>query len=157
MANLENEAVEVVLHGAQEVSERGLNLLHLLLDAHDSFLELLANVGRTRVVLALGDEHLLGLDVAHFFGLQLNVVVGRPLVDDLDVAEFVAHDLVLDGALVAMARLILDLSVDEGVLGEDLVHEELLGQGERLDLCLGDVHELGLRVAAQIVVAEERV
>ena len=99
----------------------------------------------------------MGLNVAHLFWLQLDVVVGGALVNDLDMAELVAHDFVLDGALVAMARLILNLTVDEGVFGEDLVHQELLRQGKGLNLSLGDVHELSLRIAAQIVVTEERV
>ena len=98
---------------------------------------------------------MLSLDITDLLWLQLDVVVGRSLVDHLDVAELVAHDLVLDGALVAMARLILDLTVDEGVLGEDLVHQELLGQGKGLDLGLGDVHEFSLSVAAQVVIAKE--
>jgi len=36
------------------------------------------------------------------------------------------HDLVFDGTLVAMLRLILDVLVDERVLGEYFAHKELL-------------------------------
>lgn len=37
-----------------------------------------------------------------------------------------AHDFILDGALVPMLGLVLDILVDEGILGEDLAHQELL-------------------------------
>ena len=68
-----------------------------------------------------------------------------------------AHDLILDGALVAVARLVADVAVDQRVLGEHFAHQELLGKGERLNLDLGNVHELGLGVVAQVVVAKEGV
>ena len=69
----------------------------------------------------------------------------------------VAHYLVLDSALIPMLRLILDVLVDQGVLGEHLAHEELLRQGESLHIGLGDVHELSLSVTAKVEVAKERV
>ena len=56
-----------------------------------------------------------------------------------------------------MLGLVLDVLIDEGVLGEDLAHQELLGKGKGLNICLGNVHKLSLRVAAKIVIAEERV
>ncbi len=68
-----------------------------------------------------------------------------------------AHDFILDRALVAMLRLIFDVLVDKGVLGEDFAHEELFGQGKGLHGLLGDMNELGLGVAAQVVVSEERI
>lgn len=73
------------------------------------------------------------------------------------MAELVAHDLILDGRLVAMLGLVLDLLVDQWVLGEDFSHEELLGEGESLDVRNGDMDELSLCVRAQVVVAKERV
>ena len=146
-----------MLDRVQEVGEGDLNLLHLLLNTDDALVELLPNVGRARVVLVLGHEHLVGLNVRHLLLLQLNVVVGGALVDNLDVGVLVAHDLVLDGALVAVARLVADVAVDQRVLREDFAHQELLGKGKRLNLNLGNVHKLSLRVVAQVVVTEERV
>ena len=157
LLDLGKETDEVVLDRVQEVCERDLNLLHLLLNADDTLVELLPNVGRARVVLVLGHEHLVSLNVRHLLLLQLNVVVGGALVDNLDVGVLVAHDLILDGALVAVARLVADVAVDQRVLGEHFAHQELLGKGERLNLDLGNVHELGLGVVAQVVVAEEGV
>jgi len=119
--------------------------------------ELLADVGRARVALVLRDEDLMRLDVAHFLLLQLDVVVSAALVDDFDMRVLVTHDLILDGALVAVSGLVSDVAVDKRVLREDFAHEELLGEGERLDIVGGDVDELGLRVVAEVVVAEERV
>ena len=100
---------------------------------------------------------MLRLDVTDLFGLELDVVVGAALVDDLDVAHFVPHDLVLDRRLVAMLRLVFDLLVDEGVLGEHFAHQKLFGQREGLHVLLRDVNELGLGVGAEIVVAEKGV
>ena len=77
LLNLVDQTLEVRLHRVQEISQRCLDLLHLLLDTNDSLLELLANVGRTRIVLALRHEDLLSLDVTHFLWLQLDVVVGK--------------------------------------------------------------------------------
>ncbi len=68
-----------------------------------------------------------------------------------------AHDFILDSALVAMLRLVLNILVDKGVLGEDLSHKELFRQGKGLHGLLGDMDELSLSVAAQVVVSEERV
>ena len=68
------------------------------------------------------------------------------------------HDLVFDRALVSMARLILDVTVDQRVLREHFAHEEFLGQGEGLNnIGDGDMDELSLCVAAKIVVSEEGV
>lgn len=133
LLNLANQTNEIVLNSAQEVRQRRLDLFHLLLDADDTLLELLADVGGARIILALGNQDLLSLDVALTLGLKLNVVVSRPLVDHLDVRELVAHDFVLDRALVAVARLVLDVAVDQRVLREHFAHEELLGQGKSLD------------------------
>lgn len=146
-----------MLDSLEEVSQRSLDLLHLLLNANNTLLELLSNVGCARVTLAFGNQDLLSLYVRDFLLLELNVVVGRPLVDHLNVRVLVAHDFILDGALVAMLGLVLDVLVDEGVLGEDLAHQELLREGKGLNICLCDMHKLGLSVAAEIVVAEERV
>lgn len=96
-----------------------------MLNANDTLLELLSNVGCARVTFAFGDQDLLSLDVRDFFLLELDVVVGRTLVDHLDVGVLVAHYFILDGALVAMLGLVLDVLVDEGVLGENLAHQEL--------------------------------
>ena len=65
---------------------------------------------------------MLRLDVADLLGLELDVVVGAALVNDLDVAHFVPHDLILDRRLVSMLRLVFDLLVDQRVLGEHLAH-----------------------------------
>lgn len=146
-----------MLDSLEEVSQRSLDLLHLLLNTNDTLLELLSNVGCARVTLAFGNQDLLSLDVRDFFLLELDIVVGWPLVDHLDVRVLVAHDFILDGALVPMLGLVLDILVDEGILGEDLAHQELLWKSKGLNVCLGNVHKLSLRVAAKIVVAEERV
>lgn len=146
-----------MLHSLQEVGKRGFDLFHFLLNTDNALLELLTNVRSARITLALGNQNLLGLDVGNFFLLELDVVVGGSLIDYLDVGILVAHDFILDGALVAMLRLVLDVLVDKGVLGEDLTHKELFGQGKGLHGLLGDMYELGLGVAAQIVVSEERV
>lgn len=100
---------------------------------------------------------MLGLNVTHLLGLELDVVVGAALVYDFNVAHFVPHDLILDRRLVAMLGLVFDLLVDERVLGEHFAHEELFGQGEGLHVLLRDVNELGLSVGAEIVVAEKGV
>ncbi len=146
-----------MLHSLQEVGKRGFDLFHFLLNADNALLELLSNVRRAWITLALGNQNLLGLDVRNFFLLELNVVVGGTLVDNLDVGVLVAHDFVLDGALVAMLRLVLDVLVDKGVLGEDFAHEELFRQGEGLHGLLSDMNELSLGVAAKVVVSKERV
>ena len=52
-----------MLDSLEEVSQRSLDLLHLLLNANDTLLELLSNVGCARVTLALGNQDLLSLDV----------------------------------------------------------------------------------------------
>lgn len=157
LLDLSKKSNEVMLYGVQEVGQRDLNLLHLLLDADNTLVELLPDISRARIVLVLCDEHLVGLDVRHFFLLELNVVVGGALVDDFDVGVLMAHDLILNGALVAVARLVADVAVDQRVLREDFAHQELLGKGKRLYLDLSNVHKFGLRVVAQVVVAEERV
>ena len=155
LLNLAKKTMEVELHGAEEVSHRGLNLLHLLLNTNDTLLELLANVGRAAVVLASGHQDLLSLDVTDLLRLELDVVVGGALVDDLNVTELVAHDLILDRGGVAMLGLILDVTIDLRILGEDFAHEELLGEGKRVNVSLGDVHEFSLCVTAEIVVTKE--
>ena len=146
LLNLADQSSEVLHHRVQEIGQRGLNLFHFLLDADDTLLELLADIGRARVVLAFGHEDVLGLNVAHFFRLQLDVVVSTALVYNLDMAHFVAHNLVLDRRLVAMLRLSFDLLVDKRVFGENFTHEELFGQGEGLHILLGNVDEFGFGV-----------
>ena len=46
LLNLADQPPEVLLHRVQEIGQGRLNLLHFLLDADDTLLELLANVGR---------------------------------------------------------------------------------------------------------------
>ena len=157
LLNLAKKTMEVELHCAEEVSHRGLNLLHLLLNADDTLLELLADIGRAAVVLASGHQDLLSLDVTDLLRLELDVVVGGALVDYLDMTELVAHDLILDRGGVAMLGLILDVTIDLRILGEHLAHQELLGEGECIDVGLSDVDEFSLRVAAEIVVTKEGV
>ena len=128
-----------------------------MLNANDTLLELLADIGRAAVVLASSYQDLLGLDVADLLWLQLDVVIGGALVDDLDMAELVAHDLILDCGGIAMLGLILDVTIDLRILGEHLSHEELFGEGERVNICLGDVDKFSLRVTAEVVVAKEGV
>ena len=128
-----------------------------MLDAYDTLLELLPDVGASRVILGLGDQDLLSLNVTHLFGLQVDAVVGRTLVDHLDVGLLVAHDLVLDRRLVSRLRVVFDVAVDCRVLREDLAHKELFGESKRLYISLRHVHKLGLCVAAQVVVSKEGV
>jgi len=67
---------EITVDGLKEVSKRALNLLHLKFDADDALMELLADVGRARIVLVLGNQHLVGLHVRNFLLPQLDVIVG---------------------------------------------------------------------------------
>ena len=46
LLNLADQPPEVLLDRVQEIGERCLNLLHFLLDADDTLLELLADIGR---------------------------------------------------------------------------------------------------------------
>ena len=91
------------------------------------------------------------------FGLQVDVVVARPLVHDLDMRLLVLHNLVLDRAVVAVLRVVFDFAVDLRVLREDLSQQKLLRKGKRFHLCRGHVHELSLDVVAEVVVAKEAV
>ena len=69
----------------------------------------------------------------------------------------VAHNLILDCTLVPVPRLVLDVTIDQRVLGEDFAHQEFLGQSKRINVSLCNVNELCLRVVAKVVVTEERV
>lgn len=67
------------------------------------------------------------------------------------------HDLVLDGGVVAVLRVVSNLTVDVRILGEDRPKQELLAQCKRLHFCQRHMHKLRLYVIAEVVVAEERI
>ena len=63
LLNLAKKAIEIIVHGCQEISQRALNLLHLEFDSDDALVELLTDVCSARVILALSNEHLVCLHV----------------------------------------------------------------------------------------------
>lgn len=96
-----NQILEVRGHRVQEFLQRSLDFLHFALQARDAILELLAHERVTLVRLA-DSRDLLGCDVGGRLGLQVDVVVARALVHDLNVRVLVLHNLVLDSAVVAI-------------------------------------------------------
>lgn len=67
------------------------------------------------------------------------------------------HDLVLDGAVVAVLAIVFDLTVDLRVLREYSPQQEFLAEREAFDLGHGDVHKLCFDVVTQVVISKERV
>ena len=128
-----------------------------MLNTDDTFLELLTDIGCAAVILASGHQDLLSLDIADFLRLELDVVVSGTLVNDLDMAELVAHDFILDRGGVAMLGLILDVTIDLRILGEHFAHEELLGEGKRIYISLSNMDKFSLSVTTEVVVTKEGV
>ena len=157
LLNLADKTNEVCRHCRKEVYQGAVNLLHFLLNSDNSLLELLAKGLSSSFNTSGPDKQLLRRDIGDLFRLQLDIVVGAALVDNFNVRVLVLHNFIFDRGIVAVLRIVLDLPVDLGVLGEHFAHQELLGKGECFNLCRSDVHKLSLCVVAQVVIAKEGV
>ena len=93
---LRDESSKVTLYHVEEVSQGVVNLLHLDLNATKTLLELLLNDLTSIVILDLTQHDLLRIDIIHMLWLQLDVIVGAPLVDNIDMVSLMLHDLLLD-------------------------------------------------------------
>ena len=125
--DLTNESDEVSRHCGEEVYQRAVDLLHLLLNTNNSLLELLTERLGAGFNAGVSDKQLLWRDIRDLFWLQLDVVVGAALIDNFDMWVLVLHDFVFDRGVVAVFWVILDFSVDLRILGEYFAHQELLG------------------------------
>ena len=69
----------------------------------------------------------------------------------------VLHDVLSNLGQVADLGLVLDLSENDWILGEDFLHQELPGQGESLYLGVCHMHKLRLGIVADVVVPKEAI
>jgi hypothetical protein len=80
------------------------------------------------------------MSVQHFV-VQMDHVVGRTRVNQLDMGVLVFVKLVLHCLVVVVLGVVFDFLVDLRVLCEDFVEQEFLAQSERFHCGRADVDE----------------